>query len=130
MKSSGKSSGGCSVSSVSDALEGYAAGRLTAEQLVAVVAPAYYGEAGRGTRDGLKPLIDVIERAHPGIVELTSASDNPGFSVKLVERPFPKRLESELRQAVAAVVTRPPSPVPRPGLFTRIFRAIRKAFSA
>jgi len=119
-----------SATSVNDALSGYAAGRVTAEQLVAQVAAAYYGEGGRGTRDGLKPVIDVIERAHPGIVELSSASDKPGFAVRLAERPFPRRFESELRQAVASVVTLPQSPVPRPGLFIRLVRAIRKVFSA
>jgi hypothetical protein len=119
-----------SASSVNDALTGYAAGRVTAEQLVGVVAAVYYGEGGRGTREGLRPVIEVIERAHPGIVELTSASDQPGFSVRLAERPFPKRFENELRQAVASVVSLPPSPVPRPGLLSRILQAIRRVFSA
>src|SRR6266566_2717283 len=119
-----------SSSSSANPLTAYLAGELTAEQLVGVVAAAWYGEGGRGKRDGLRPVIDVIERAHPGMVELTSASDKPGFSVKLAERPFPKGLENELRQAVAAVVTLPPSPVPLPGLFARIVRAIRRAFSA
>jgi hypothetical protein len=119
-----------SATSVSDALSGYAAGRMTAEQLVAQVATAYYGarDSGLGTR--LKPLMEIIERAHPGVVELSSASDKPGFAMRLAERPFPKRFESELRQAVASVVTLPQSPVPRPGLFTRLVRAIRKVFSA
>jgi|SRR2546422_33125 len=119
-----------SASSVNDALTGYAAGRVTAEQLVGVVAAAYYGEGGRGKREGLKPVIDVIERAHPGIVELSSASGTPGFAVRIAERPFPKRFEGALRQAVASVVTLSPSPVPLPGLITRIVRAIRKVFSA
>src|SRR5258706_15645180 len=119
-----------SAASVNSALADYAAGRMTAQQLVRVVAAAYYGDGGRGTRDGLRPVMEVIERAHPGIVELTAASDKPGFSVRLAERPFPKRLENELRQAVASVVTLPPSPVPLPGLFTRIFRAIRNVFNA
>jgi hypothetical protein len=103
---------------------------MTAQQLVGVVATAYYGEGGSGKREGLKPLMDVIERAHPGIVELSSGSDKPGFSVRLLDRPFPKRLEAELRQAVASVVTLPPSPIPRPTLFTRIVAAIRNVFTA
>jgi hypothetical protein len=119
-----------SGSSVNDVLAGYAAGRVTAQQLVSVVAGAYYGDGGRGKGEGLKPVIDVIERAHPGIVELSSASDKPGFSVRIAERPFPKRFEGELRQAVASVVTLPPSPVPLPGFFTRIVRAIRGVFNA
>ncbi len=119
-----------SGSSVNDALTEYLAGRVTADRVVATVAAAYYGDGGRGTRDGLQPIIDVIERAHPGIVELTSAADKPGFSVRLAERLFPKRLENELRQAVASVVTLPPSRVPPPGLFARLIRAVRKVFSA
>ena len=119
-----------SDSSINSALAEYTAGRITAEQLVAQVAAAYYGKGGRETRDGLRPLMEVIERAHPGIVELTSAADKPGFSVRLAERPFPKRFEGELRAAVASVVTLPPSPVPRPGLLTRIVRAVRSLFSA
>jgi hypothetical protein len=118
-----------SGSSVNDALTSFASGHMTAEQFVSVVAGAYYGDGGRGTRDGLKPLIDVIERAHPGTVELSAASDKPGFSVRLADRPFPKRLEDELRQAVSSLVTRPPSRVPLPGFFTRIVRAIRRVFS-
>ena len=124
-----------SASSVNEALAGYAAGRVTAEQLVSVVAAAYYGEGGRGKREGLRPIIEVIEKAHPGVVELSSAADKPGFSVRLAERPFPKRFEGELRQAVASMavavdVPRPSSPVPRPNLLTRIVRAVRRLFSA
>lgn len=119
-----------SETSVNSALADYAAGRITAQRLVSVVAAAYYGDGGRGTRDGFRPIMDVIERAHPGIVELAANSEKPGFSVRLAERPFPKRLEGELRQAVSSFVTRPPSPVPSPGLFTRILRAIERVFSA
>jgi hypothetical protein len=119
-----------SVSSVNDALSAYLAGKMSAEKVVTVVATAYYGDGGGGTRGGLKPVIDVIERAHPGIVELSSAPDKPGFSVRLAERPFPKRLEEELRQAVAAVAIAPSSPVPRPSLLARIVSAIRRVFSA
>lgn len=121
-----------SGSSANAALADYAAGRMTAQQLVGVVAAAYYGDGARGARDGLKPIIDVIERAHPGIVELSSQFDRPGFSVRLADRPFPKRLEGELREAVTAVITSTaaPSPVPRPGLFTRMVAAVRRLFNA
>jgi hypothetical protein len=80
----------------------------------------------------LRPVMDVIERAHPGIVELTSSTANPGFAVRLAERPFPKKLEGQLREAVAkaldAGTTLPPSPVPPAGLFARILQAIRSVF--
>jgi len=114
-----------SASSLSD----YLAGRLTAEQLVAAVTAEYY--KGDGNREMLRPVMDVIERAHPGIVELASSDQRPGFAVRLAARPFPKRFESELRDAAAAVSTVHVSAVPlasvrRPGLLARIVNAIRR----
>ena len=120
-----------SGSSVNDALTGYAAGRVTAEQLVSVVAAAYYTEHGARSREQLKPLMEIVERALPGVVELSGTGDRPGFVVRLAERPFPKRYEAEFRQAVETVLGSAPSSVlPAPGLFTRIIRAIRRVFSA
>ncbi len=123
-----------SDSSVNDALADYAAGRLTAQQLVGVVATAYYGEGRRGKGEGLKHVIDIIERAHPGIVELASAPDRPGFAVSLAERPFPRKYEGELRAAVSATLGDgsglPTSSVTRPGLWQRVVGAVRRLFSA
>src|SRR6266850_532623 len=116
-----------SATSVNDALSGYAAGRLTAQQLVGVVVAAYYGAGGSGLGAGLKPLIEIIERAHPGVVELSGSAEKPGFGVRLAERPFPKRCEGELREAVeilvggqhAAPLPKPsPSVVPARGIFS------------
>ena len=126
-----------SDSSVNVALADYAAGRMTAQQLVGVVTAAYYREPGAVSRERLKPLIDIIERAHPGIVELSGNGEQPGFAVRLADRPFPKRYESELRETVSRVVTAPGSPLPapeaaakEPGLLQRIVAAIRRVFSA
>jgi len=123
-----------SATSVNSALADYVAGRMTAQQLVGVVAAEYYREAGRGKREGLRPLMEVIERAHPGVVELAGSEGHPGFSVKLAERPFPKKLENELRLAVENALgtgsTPHASPIPRPGFFRRIVAAVRKLFSA
>ena len=119
-----------SATSVNDALTGYLAGRVTAEQLVGTVTAAYYRERGMGNGERLKPVIEVIERAHPGVVELAGSAEKPGFAVRLAERPFPKRLDAELRQAVASVVTPPSSPVPRPRLLSRFFGAVRRFFTA
>ena len=126
-------------STVNEVLAGYIAGRVPAERVVAVVAAEYYGPGakGLGRRERLRPLMDVIERAHPGVIELAGTADRPGFAVRLAERPFPKRHEAEFRQAVQALlvggyadVPSPQAPAPRLGLFTRIARAIRRAFSA
>src|SRR2546423_15432363 len=89
-------------SSVRREVEGFVAGRVKAERLVIAVAAAYYGDGGRGKRDGLQPLIEVIDRASPGIVELGMAPGGAGFEIRLAERPFPKEYEPELRRAAGA----------------------------
>ena len=114
-----------SASSVNELLAGYAAGRVTAEQLVRAVATSYYGEPA-GKREQLRPIIEVIERAHPGVVELSGTTDRPGFAIKLAERPFPKGYEADLRRAVGSVVVSPSRP---PNFLTRILKAIRRVFS-
>ncbi len=119
-----------SASSVNDVLTGFLAGRVSAERVVTVVAASYYGERGAGSREQLRHLMEIIERAHPGIVELSANGEKPGFGVRLAERPFPKRYEPELRQIVEGLVTAPSPPLHAPGLFTRIVSAIRKVFSA
>ncbi|MGH7416330.1 MAG: hypothetical protein ACREKB_00935 [Candidatus Rokuibacteriota bacterium] len=119
-------------------LQGYVAGRVKAERVVEAVAAAYYGDGGRGTRDGLRPIMEVAERAHPGVVELAGTPDRPGFAVRLVERPFPREYEGELRKAVEVVLagaakdaqTRPSSSVPRPRLLSRLYTAVRRLFTA
>jgi hypothetical protein len=121
-----------SSSSVRETLEGFVAGRVKAERVVEAVADAYYGrDAGGGMRDALRPVIEIIERAHPGVVELAGTSDGPGFSVRLAERPFPKSLDVALRNAVVvALGTHPASPIPHPGFVARLFGAIRRFFTA
>jgi len=127
-----------SALSVNETLSGYLAGRVTAAELSAVVAGEYYREPGTGKRETWQPIMDVVERAHPGVVELKAADQSPGFEVRLAERPFPKRYDAELRQAVERVLqTFPVSrfPVPdkppgKPGLFRRIVAAVRKLFGA
>lgn len=127
-------------SSVREALQGYLAGRVKAEGVVAAVGMAYYGEgsrekgkARREMRDGLQPLVAVIERAAPGVVELGGTASRPGFQVRLAERPFPKQFEAELRRAAEAVLQtdwergkREGGRVEpaRPGLVVRIIEAI------
>jgi len=125
-----------SATSVNEALTGYLAGRVTAEQLVETVTAAYYRERGMGNGEWLKPVIEVIERAHPGVVELAGSAEKPGFAVRLAERRFPKRLERDLRGAVEGIVTIPHSPVPesagapRVGVLARVYQAVRRFFNA
>ena len=119
-----------SSDSSANPLSAYLAGQLTTEQFVAAVTAEYYGEPGAGSREKLRPLIDIIERAHPGIVHLSGNGERPGFAVRLAERPFPKRYEPELREAVARAVPASGSSLRAPGVWARILRAIRRVFSA
>ena len=117
--------------SVRETLEGYVAGRVKAERVVEAVAAAYYGGKKEGS---LRPLMEVIERAHPGVVELSGTPDKPGFGVRLAERPFPKEYEAAFRAAVQAVlggsVQDVGSSVSRPGLLSRLYSAVRRLFTA
>jgi hypothetical protein len=83
--------------------------------------------------------MDIVERAHPGVVELTGSAVRPGFDVRLAERPLPKRYEAEFRQAVQALLVigvnesaapAPNSPLPAPSLLRRIYTAVRRLFTA
>lgn len=103
-------------------------------RVVAAVMDAYYREGGSTKREALRPVIEVIERAAPGVVELAAAGDTPGFRVRLTERPFPERYAHELRMA-AGVALREWSPddvgpvaVPVTGLVHRVVVAIRRLF--
>ena len=92
------------TSRAEDALAAYVARKLPAEGLIAAVAEAYYRETGRGKRDTLRPLMDVIERAAPGMVELAGSGDAPGFALRAAARPFPGEYEDELRRVAASVL--------------------------
>jgi len=104
---------------------------------VAAVAAEYYRETSNGKREALRPIIEVVERAHPGVVELKATEGQPGFDVRSTARPFPKRYEAELRQAVETAlqsvpVSRSPSPNQpgrAPSVLQRIVAAIRRVFS-
>src|SRR3970040_174369 len=85
---------------VDEALAAYLAGSMRAERLVATVAAEYYRAAGGGKREAWRPLMDVIERAAPGVVELVGTEGTPGFSVRLAERSSPREYEDELRGVV------------------------------
>ena len=133
-------------SPVKDALESYIAGRVKAERLVIAVSAAYYREAPNGKRETLQPLIDVIDRASPGIVELGTVQGGSGFAISLAERPFPKEHEAELRRAAEAVLSgtavfggatdggaQHAAPLPyakaSSGMIARLVAAVRRLFS-
>jgi hypothetical protein len=128
-------------SPVKAVLEEYVAGRVNAERVAVAVAAAYYGERGARSRERLRPVMDVIERAHPGVVELAATSDRPGFAVRLDERSFPREFEPALRAAVQAVLVgaQHALPLQNPaartgsrdtGFVARLVTAIRHLFTA
>ena len=132
-------------SPISLAIAGYVAGWVGPGRLVALVSAAYYGDGGTlkdslpvgGTRDGLKPLMDVIERAAPGVVELAGKAGGAGFDIRLAERPFPKRYEAELRRAAETYLLRERAgEEAREGgrekgvLLSRVLGVIRRLFTA
>jgi hypothetical protein len=120
-----------SATSVRQALEAYLAGREQAETVIAAVAAAYYRDGKPGTRERLRPVLDVIERAAPGSVELLRSDVRAGFHIKPGARHFPPSHEPELRAAVEEVL-RNSGPradtAARPGFLTRLARAIRGLF--
>ncbi len=129
-----------SLADAREALEGYLAGRIKPERVVVVVAEAYY----KGARKQLRPVLEVIERAAPGVVALGRIDGGAGFDIKLAERPFPKNYEAALRTAVENVLSggweAPPKErealtvqretPSRPGLLSRLIGAVRRLFSA
>jgi hypothetical protein len=132
-------------SPIREALEAYAAGALQSERLVITVAAAFYGAGDGDDRARLEPLVEVIDRAAPGIVELTSVPEARGFEIRVAERPFPKEHEPALKQAVQAVLARasapgvslaaaPPPPAPPPvataGFLARVAGLLRRLFNA
>lgn len=128
-------------SPVRQALVEYVAGRAKPDRLVATVMSAYYRETGGGgSREYLRPVVEVIERAAPGVVELAGKDGGAGFDIRLAERLFPRQYEAELRSAAQAVLraTWPESAGPgtgggdegRGGLVGRLVRALQRLFTA
>ena len=121
-------------SAVRATLEAYLAGRVKAERVVGEVATAYYRDERSGMRDELRPIVEVIERAAPGVVELAAAANRPGFLIKAAERPFPREYETQLRVAVQVVLgsgergAGSEASVRSPGLLSRMLAAIRGVF--
>jgi hypothetical protein len=121
-------------------LEGYVAGRVPAERLVPAIAAEYYRSVDRRQREALRPVIEVIERAAPGVVKLARTEGGAGFDIGLAERPFSDSHEAELRQAVVGVLavawggtsTAPVAGAPPAGLgfWSRLVDRVRRLFSA
>lgn len=123
-----------SSDAVKGLLAGYLGGRVPAERLVPAVAAEYYRTVDRRTREMLRPIMEVIERAAPGVGQLARTEGGAGFDIRLAERPFPSSDQDALRRAVASALVEvsdsPPVPASAPGLLARLVRAVRRLLSA
>jgi hypothetical protein len=132
-------------SAVSGLLAGYLDGRVPPERLIPALAVEYYRTGDRKTREVLRPVMEIIERAAPGVGQLVRTDGGAGFDIRLAERPFPAADEAELRKAVSAALasgwggeTGPPEAIVAatsatsgaPGFISRLVRAVRRLFSA
>lgn len=127
------------------ALEDFVAGRLAADRLVAAVASRFYGAAGRGEKEALRPVIELAERAAPGVVSLArrESGTGGGFEVRALERSFPEESITALRTVAQAALAaswsdaQPESPSPKAmaqapstSWISRVAGALRRLFSA
>lgn len=129
------------------ALEDFVAGRIPADRLVAAVAGRFYGAAGKGEKEALRPVIELAERSAPGVVSLKKNDGGAGFDVQPLERLIPEESLAALRGAAATalaaswadpVVTERPAAQPQgpkpeargPSWFSRVVSAVRRLFSA
>ena len=80
------------------------AGRLAADRLVATVTGRFYGAAGKGEKEALRAVVELAERAAPGVVSLARTETGTGFEVRSVERVFPEASLAALRGAAAAAL--------------------------
>jgi len=88
-------------SAARDLLAAYVAGRVPAVRLVPAIAVEYYRSPDARHRAALRPVMDVIERAAPGVARLARTESGAGFDIQLAERPFPDTFETSLKEAAA-----------------------------
>ncbi len=130
------------------ALEDFVAGRMPADRLVATLAGRFYGAAGKGEKEALRPVVELAERTAPGVVSLERVEGKTGFDVRAVERKIPEASLHALRDAAAAALavswadpvaagaplsseaTTHHAPRTSEGWFSRIVTAVKRLFSA
>ena len=129
---------------VNHVLAEYVAGRTGVGDLVRAVRAAHYGADARSDPTW-RALVETIERALPGKLELSSAAGSPGFALTPLEESVSQVHQTQLREAVQAVLaalpsvdaparptSRPDAPRPsnraRPPLWRRIVRAVGRLF--
>ncbi|HET9709950.1 MAG TPA: hypothetical protein VFP39_16735 [Gemmatimonadales bacterium] len=104
-------------------------------RLVPAIAVEYYRSPDAKQRAALRPVMDVIERAAPGVARLARTESGSGFDIQLAERPFPEAFETSLQEAAAGALeqwgTAPPAGAAAgSGFWGRLFDRVRRLFSA
>jgi len=126
-------------SAARELLAAYVAGRMPADRLVSAIAAEYYRSPDARQRAALVPVMEVIERAAPGVARLARTEAGAGFEIQLAERPFPEAFESALKEAAASVLAAAWGTAPQvaaadvatgPGFWSRLLGRVRRLFSA
>jgi len=124
-----------SSSAAKELLAAYVAGRVPAVRLVPAIAVEYYHSPDARQRAALRPVMDVIERAAPGVARLARTESGAGFDIQLAERPFPATFETSLKEAAAGALEQWGTPLPagtatESGFWGRLIDRVRRLFSA
>ena len=123
-------------SAAKELLTAYVAGRVPAVRLVPAIAVEYYRSPDAQHRAALRPIMDVIERAAPGVARLARTESGAGFDIQLAERPFPETFETSLKEAAAdalavwGTVGSAGAAATGPGFWSRLIDRVRRLFSA
>lgn len=125
-----------SSSATRELLAAYIAGRVPAVRLIPVIAVAYYRSPDARDRAALRPVMEVIERAAPGVARLARTESGAGFDIQLAERPFPETFETSLKEAATGALAlwsapaEPAAAAPGTGFWSRLIGRVRRLFSA
>lgn len=124
-------------SAARELLAAYAAGRVPAARLASAIAAEYYRSPDARQRAALRPVMEVIERAAPGVARLARTESGPGFDVALAERPFPDTFESALKDAATTALAEwstaragTTDGTTTSGFWARLVGRVRRLFSA
>ena len=126
-------------SAARELLAAYVAGRVPADRLVLAIAAEYYRSPDARQRNALRPVMEVIERAAPGVARLARTEAGAGFDIQLAERPFPEAFETSLKEAAASALAGAWGAAPQAaaaevatglGFWSRLVGRVRRLFSA
>lgn len=124
-------------STARELLAAFVAGRVPSARLIPAIAAEYYRSPDEKQRAALRPIMEVIERAAPGVARLARTESGPGFDIQLAERPFPETFERSLKEAAVTALAGGWGPAPplaavasEGGFWSRLIGRVRRLFSA